>query len=163
VPGVRTVDEIPVAHTPPGGYGDTLPAPVLAGCTTPVAAGAPDLAGLWRITSVTVGDAPVDDHPMLGRLERIEQAGDRVVIANSGVVHDLRADGTEANGVHDVAAFDFATPIVVVGTFERDGGVTSLVLRPAGIPGVEVRRWRDGDALVWSYAGMFTARLARVD
>jgi hypothetical protein len=158
---VRTIDEIPVAHTPPGGYGDTLPAPVLAGCTTPVVDGAPDLAGLWRVTSVTVGGSAVDVHPMLGRLERVEQAGDRVVIANSGVVHDLRADGTEANGVHDVAAFDFTTPIVVVGTYEDHEDTTALVLRPLGIPGIEVRRWRDGDALLWSYAGAFTARLER--
>lgn len=158
---VRTVDEIPVGHTPAGGYGDTMPAPVLADCTTPVDAGAPDLHGTWRIVEVIVGDAAVDDHPMLGRIERVEQAGDRVVIANSGVVHDLRADGTEHNGVHDVAAFDFTTPIVVVGTYEDHDGTTALVLRPLGIPGIEVRRWRDGDAMRWSYAGAFTARLER--
>jgi hypothetical protein len=26
-------DDIPVAHTPPGGYGDEFPPPILAGCT----------------------------------------------------------------------------------------------------------------------------------
>ena len=29
-------DEIPVAHTPPGGYGPEMPPPVLAGCTEPL-------------------------------------------------------------------------------------------------------------------------------
>ena len=28
-----SADDIPVAHTPPGGVGDTFPEPVLAGCT----------------------------------------------------------------------------------------------------------------------------------
>jgi len=31
-PGL-TADDIPVAHTPPGGFGDTFPPPVLARCT----------------------------------------------------------------------------------------------------------------------------------
>jgi hypothetical protein len=30
--------DIPVARTPPGGYGDAMPAPILAGCTDPVVA-----------------------------------------------------------------------------------------------------------------------------
>ncbi len=158
---MATVDEIPVAHTPPGGYGDTMPPAVLAGCATPVDPGAPDLQGLWRIVEVFIGDTAVAAHPVLGRVERIEQAGDRVVIANSGVVHDLRADGTEAHGVHDVAAIDFVTPIAVIGTFEDHEDATALVLRPVGVPGVEVRRWRDGEHLWWSYAGAFSARMER--
>jgi hypothetical protein len=35
------------------------------------------------------------------------------------------------------------------------------VLRPVGLPGVEVTRRRGGDELVWTYPG-FTARLAQV-
>src|SRR4029077_3351154 len=36
-----------------------------------------------------------------------------------------------------------------------------LVLRPDGLPGVEVRRWREGGDLVWRYQAAFTARLRR--
>lgn len=154
---MTTVDTVPVAHTPPGGWVGDLPAPVLAGCDEPLVAGAPDLRGLWEVTRVEVEGAAVDGHPALGRRQRIEQAADRLVVTAAGIVHDMRCDGTEANGVHDVAEFDKATPIHVVATYE-DG---VHVLRPVGLP-VEVRRWREGAELVWRYVG-FTARLRRVD
>lgn len=143
------VDEIPVAHTPPGGYGDTMPPPVLAGCDEPLVAGAPDLRGTWRAFDVAGNDA------MVGHVQRIEQAGDRLVVTAGGVVHDMRCDGTEAGGVHDVSPQGLE--IHVVASFE-DG---VHVLRPIGIP-VEVRRWLEGDVLVWDYAGMFVARLERI-
>ncbi len=148
--------EIPVATTPPGGYGATMPPPVLAGCTEPLVAGAPDLRGLWRAVSVEVDGHPVADHPVLGHVERVEQAGDRLVVTAGGVVHDMRCDGTEEHGVHDVAAADLSTPIVVVASYE-DG---VHVLRPVGLP-IEVTRRLDGDHLLWSYVG-FTARLERL-
>ncbi len=44
VDGVRA-DDIPVANTPPGGWTGAMPPPVLAGCTEPLVAGAPDLRG----------------------------------------------------------------------------------------------------------------------
>jgi hypothetical protein len=37
-----------------------------------------------------------------------------------------------------------------------------LVLRPHGLPDVEVRRWREGDQLIWRYHTVFTARLERI-
>ena len=151
---MTSVDAIPVAHTPPGGYGDVMPPPVLHGCREALADGAPDLRGMWKVVDARAGDAPLpDDHPVWRHVERIEQAGDRVVVTSSGVVHDMRADGDLAHGVHDVMAVDFSTPIAVAATFEN--GV--LVLRPEGLPGVEIRRRRDGDQLVWDYHTMFTA------
>ncbi|HYD11177.1 MAG TPA: hypothetical protein VEA78_13835 [Acidimicrobiales bacterium] len=143
------VDEIPVAHTPPGGYGDVMPPPVLDGCSEALAAGAPDLRGLWRITACEANPS------MIGHLQRIEQAGDRLIVTSGGVVHDMRCDGTEANGVHDVSPNGME--VHVVATFE-DG---VHVLRPIDLP-VEVRRWLEGDELVWDYAGMFVARLERI-
>ena len=150
------VDEIPVAHTPPGGYGDSMPPPILDGCDEPLTADAPDLRGTWSVTAVTVNGEPAPTHPVNAHIERVEQAGNRVVVTAAGIIHDMRADGTEENGVHDVAQLDFTTRIDVVATFE-DG---VLVLRPIGMPGVEVRRWREGDELVWDYAGAFTARMS---
>lgn len=155
--GGRGVDDVPVAHTPEGGYGAVMPPPALEGCTTPLPRGVPDLRGLWRVVQVEAGGVPAPDHPVMGQLQRVEQAGDRVVITSGGIVHDMRADGTEEHGVHDVAAIDKVTPIHVVASFE-DG---VHVLRPTGLP-VEIRRRLDHGEMVWEYLG-FTARLRRVD
>jgi hypothetical protein len=148
--------EIPVAKTPPGGWAE-MPAPILADCTEPLVAGAPDMRGTWRVVSVVWNDGShPDPDPMADHVERIEQCGDRVCITSSGIVHDMRADGTAENGVNDVAAPN-GRAISVVCTFE-DG---VHVLRPVGMPGVEVTRRLEGDQLVWSYGPMFTARLER--
>jgi hypothetical protein len=155
--------DIPVAHTPSGGYGDAFPAPVLAGCTEPLPPDAPDLRGMWKVVSVevdvdgTAHSAP-PEHRARRHFERVEQCGNRLVVTAGGVIHDMRCDGTEEHGVHDVAEFDFATPITVVATFEE--GVH--VLRPVGLPGIEVTRRLDGDDMLWSYAGNFIARMERI-
>jgi hypothetical protein len=157
---MTSVSDIPTAHTPPGGYGDDMPPPVLAGCTDPLVDGAPDLRGTWKVVDARSDDGPLaSDHPIWRHVERVEQAGDRVVVTSSGIVHDMRADGSYENGVHDVAAVDFTTPIEVAASYE-DG---VLVLRPKGMPGVEVRRWRDGDELVWRYHTVFTTRSVRTN
>jgi len=135
-----------------------MPDPVLARCTEALVDGAPDLRGTWEVVAVEVGGEPAADHPALGRRQRIEQCGDRLVVTASGVVHDMRCDGTEEHGVDDVAQVDFATRIVVVATYE-DG---VHVLRPKGMPGVEVTRRLVGEQMEWCYAGAFTARLRRV-
>ncbi len=153
-----TADDIPVAHTPPGGWQGTMPPPVLADCTEPLVEEAPDLRGMWKAVAVEVNGAPAPaDHPAHGHVERVEQCGDRLVVTAGGIIHDMRVDGTEENGVHDVAEMDLTTPIVVVATYE-DGVHT---LRPVGLPGVEVTRRLDGDQLIWEYLS-FTARLERV-
>lgn len=154
------VHEIPVAHTPEGGYGDTMPAPILAGCDEPLVAGAPDLRGTWRTVGATAveGTPLPDDHPIHAHVERVEQAGDRVIVTSSGVVHDMVVDGTFERGVNDVMAVDFTTVIRVAACYED----AVLVLRPEGMDGVEVRRWRDGDQMVWRYHTAFEVRMERV-
>jgi len=152
-------DDIPVAHTPPGGYGDEMPPPILDGCGEPLAPDAPDMRGLWRVVDVMwkLGDAP-EPNPVADHVERIEQCGDRVCITANGVIHDMRADGTAEHGVNDVAAAN-GHAISVVCTFEH--GVHTL--RPVGLPDVEVTRRLDGDHLIWDYGPMFTARLQRLE
>jgi hypothetical protein len=132
--------EIPVAHTPPGGYGERMPPPILGACTEPIAPGLPDLRGLWQAYAVETNGVRTAG---TAHLERIEQAGYRVVITAGGVVHDMVADGTLEHGVHDVSGFTGA-PVHVAAAFE-DG---RLVLRPNGGP-VAVTRELDGDELVW--------------
>lgn len=152
----RSVDDVPVAHTPPGGYGDTVPSPILTDCSDRLIEGAPDLRGVWQVVEVQVGGEVVADHPALGHTQRIEQCADRLVVTGGGVVHDMRCDGTTEHGVRDVAEYDKQTPITVVATYEH--GVH--VLRPVGIP-LEVTREREGADMVWHYVG-FRARLRRL-
>jgi hypothetical protein len=151
-----TVSEIPIAHTPPGGYGTAFPPPILGDCAEPLVADAPDLRGTWEVVEVRVEGEVVPEHPAVGHVQRIEQAGDRLVVTGGGIIHDMRCDGTEAHGVHDVAEFDYTTPITVVATYE-DG---RHVLRPVGLP-IEVTRQLDGDEMIWNYLG-FTARLTKL-
>lgn len=165
-----TANDIPVAHTPPGGYGDKFPKPVLATCTEPIVEGAPDLRGLWKTVSAEQAEESSSrvfsllrflfwktlgverarkplpaGHYIYSYVERIEQCGNRIVDTGGGTIADARADGTKENGVHDVSAFDFRTPIEVVATYEN--GV--FVLRPPHIP-IEVTRRLDADGhMVW--------------
>lgn len=151
---------MPTAHTPQGGYGDQMPPPVLDGCTDPLPEDAPDLRGTWRVVDATSGGGRLPaDHVIWGHVERIEQAGSRVVVTGGGVVHDMVVDGTYERGVNDVMAVDFTTPISVAASFEGD----ALVLRPKDLGDVEVRRRRDGDELIWTYHTLFTARLERIE
>jgi len=156
----------PTAFTPVGGYGDTslgryereLPASILRDDEV-LADGVPDLRGTWKVAELLVnGVAAPADHHLWAHLERIEQSGNRVIVVGGGVIHDFAScDGTLENGLHDVMAIDFSTPLQVAATFE-DG---VLVMRPHGMP-VEVRRWREGEQLVWEYSIAFTARLNRI-
>jgi hypothetical protein len=149
---MATCDEIPVAHTPPGGYGNSFPPLILAGCDDPLTEGAPDLRGIWKTLSATRGGEPVaPDDRLMSYTERIEQCGNRIVDCGGGTIADARADGTEENGVHDVSVFDFTTPIHVVASYENG----AFILRPVGIPGIEVARSLDSDGhMVWTRPDM---------
>jgi len=46
-----SVESIPVAHTPPGGWSGTFPEPLLSGCTDPIIEDAPDMRGIWRVAT----------------------------------------------------------------------------------------------------------------
>ena len=156
----------PTVYTPVGGYGDTslnrylrdLP-PRILDENEALADGTPDLRGTWKVADLLVnGVAAPPDHHLWNHFERIEQSGNRVIVLGGGVIHDFAScDGTLENGLHDVMAIDFSTPLQVSATFE-DG---VLIMRPHGMP-VEVKRWLEGDQLVWEYSIAFTARLNRV-
>ena len=141
-------NQIPVAHTPPGGYGKTFPPLILGECTEPLVQGAPDLRGIWKtIRAERAGVIVPADDRIMSYTERIEQCGDRIVDCGGGTIADARAEGTEVNGVHDVWVFDFKTPIHVVASYE-DG---VFVLRPIGLPGIEVTRRLDADGhMIWT-------------
>ena len=151
--------DIPVAHTPDGGWHGDMPAPVLAACTEPLATGASDLRGLWKAYKVEQGGERLASHPLNQHVERIEQCGNRIVITAGGVVHDMRADGTLEHGVDDVAAANTAQRIHVAAVF-KDG---RLELHPGGIDPARrplVTREIVNGELVWNYA-VFTVTLRK--
>ena len=166
---MRAIDDIPVASTPPGGYGEhdrgryerTMPPPILADAPEELVPGAPDLRGIWKVIDIrSNGEPRAADSPLWHHVERIEQSGDRVVVTGGGIIHDFpHADGTLDNALRDVMAVDFATPLVVTASFEN--GV--FVLRPDGDDAIRVTRHLEGDRLIWDYAGVFRATLERFD
>lgn len=139
-----TADDIPVAHTPGCGY-EEFPPPVLAACNEPLAEDIPDLRGLW-VAYQGIG---------VGHVERIEQCGNRVVITGGGVIHDMRADNTAANGVNDVSVMN-CKPIRVSAEFVNG----SLDLKVLGFF-IAAQRRLDGDELIFTYLGN-PNRLVRV-
>ena len=137
--------EIPVAHTPSGGYRE-FPPPILKECDEPIISGAPDLRGVWQVYK----------GPLKGHIERVEQAGNRVVITAGGVIHDMYADGTLERGVNDVHA-DKKERIAVAARFENG----RLNLYPGGRRIAIVARYLDGEEMIWRY-GPYKNRLRRL-
>ena len=137
--------DVPVVKTPSGGW-DEWPSPVLVGCDEPLTPGAPDLRGVWQVCK----------GPLKGHVERVEQAGDRVVITAGRVIHDMFADGTLAGGVNDVG--EGGAQVSVAARFE-DG---RLNLYPGGKNVVVVTRYLDGDEMIWRW-GPYKNRLRRLD
>ncbi|MFP6596733.1 MAG: haloalkane dehalogenase [Candidatus Hydrogenedentota bacterium] len=148
-------NDFPIGHTPPG-YWKEMPPPVLEGCAEPLVEGAVDMRGTWKV--IEVDSKNPQAQRMLGGIQRIEQCGDRVVVTAGGVTHDMRCDGTYANGVNDMGEPSLATKISVAASFE--GGVH--ILRPKGMP-ITVERERDGEYLLWRYGPIANLKLERVE
>lgn len=158
-PGMVLADDIPIAHTPKGGYGVAFPKPILTACTEPLAKGAPDLRGVWRTLRAQRDGkpAPAGDR-IWDYAERIEQCGDRIVDMGGGTIADARATGAARDGVRDVSFRDFKTPITATASYER--GV--FVLRPGfvgwlpvGLARIQVTRQLDADGhMIWTRPDM---------
>ena len=76
---MRSVDEIPVAHTPEGGWKE-FPPLVLADCSDELSDDAVNMRGMWEVIEIIVDDEVVEGHFMIGHMQRIEQAANRVVL-----------------------------------------------------------------------------------
>ena len=140
-------EDIPLDGTEPDASWNVWPQRTLDGCREPLAPGAPDLRGVWEVY----------EGRMRGHVERVEQAGNRIVITTGGLVHDMFCDGTLEHGVDDVAGIG-GRRIRVAATFED--GVHKL--RPFDKKIVAVTRHLDGDEMVWRY-GFTRNRLRRLD
>ncbi|MEM9513372.1 MAG: hypothetical protein AAGA42_00830 [Actinomycetota bacterium] len=138
--------DIPRDGTKPGASWDVWAPRTLAGCGEPLASGVPDLRGVWEVYQGF----------MAGHVERVEQAGNRIVITTGGLVHDMVCDGTLDNGVDDIAGIG-GRHIRVAATFEH--GVHKL--RPFDKGVVAVTRRLDGQEMAWRY-GPWRNRLRRL-
>ncbi len=147
--------DIPKGNTPGCRYAH-FPLPVLADCTEPLPEGADDIRGLW--VGVEGGH--------VGHVERIEQCGSRVVVTAAGIVHDygpnstagLNTNDTEGSVLFTIGDREFCPRTSASMTWEE--GV--LNFRALGWGPVVVRRYRDGEQLVWEYADGSVTRMNRI-
>ncbi len=130
-----------------------FPLPILADCTEPLVAGAADIRGLWQ----KVGG---------GHVERIEQCGRRVVVTSSGIIHDFGPNSTLGENTNDtegrvffrIGGTDYC-PRTSASMIWNDGVLDFHVF---GWGPVVVRRYLDGEQLVWEYADGSVTRMQRI-
>ena len=146
--------DIPKGNTPACRY-DHFPLPVLRACTEPLADEAMDIRGLWQAVEGRVG-----------HVERIEQCGSRVVVTAAGVIHDygpnstagLNTNDTEGGVVFTLDGREYC-PRTSASMIWNNGVLDFHVL---GWGPVVVRRYLEGDQLIWEYADSTTTRMNRI-
>lgn len=136
----------------PGCLYTHFPLPLLAECTEPLTEGADDLRGLWQS----------DD----GRhVERIEQCGSRVVITTSGVIHDSGPNATAGLTTNDTFGPLFSVagrPLCPRTSALMVWNEGVLDFHAFGFGPVVVRRYRDGEQVVWEYLNGRVTRMNRI-
>ncbi len=151
--GKRAAD-IPKGNTPGCSY-QHFPLPVLRQCTEPLPEDADDIRGLWIGVSGKIG-----------HVERVEQCGTRVVITTSGLIHDsgpnstagFTTDDTEGSVLFTIGDQEYCNRSSA-GMFWNDGVLDFKVF---GWGPVVVRRYMDGEQLVWEYADGTVTRMDRL-
>ncbi len=147
--------DIAKGNTPGCGY-DHFPLPILAECTEPLVDGAADIRGLW------VGV----EGPHVGHVERVEQCGRRVVVTAAGIIHDMgpnstggeTSNDTEGGVVFLLGGREYC-PRTSAGVVWNDGVLDFHVF---GWGPVVVRRYLEGEQLVWEYADGSVTRMNRI-
>jgi len=152
--GKRAID-IPKGNTPGCAY-DHFPLPILAECTEPLPPAADDIRGLWH--GVSGGH--------VGHVERVEQCGSRVVVTAAGLVHDYGPNSTGGLNTNDTEG----SVLFTLGGKEHCMRTSASMIWEDKIlnfyvfgwgPRV-VRRYRDGDELIWEYADGSVTRMERL-
>ena len=147
--------EIPKGNTPGCSY-DHFPLPILAECTEPVVEGAADIRGLWLGVE--------GDH--IGHVERVEQCGRRVVVTAGGLIHDSGPNSTLGETTNDTEGAVLFTagerefcPRTSASMIWNEGVLDFHVF---GWGPVVVRRYPEGDQLIWEYADGSVTRMKRI-
>ena len=152
--GKMAVD-IPKGNTPGCGYSH-FPLPVLARCSEPLPVAADDIRGLW------IGV----DGGHVGHVERIEQCGNRTVVTTSGVIHDYGPNSTAGLNTNDTEG----AVLFTVGESEFCMRTSASMIWEEGVlnfhafgwgPAV-VKRFMEGEQLVWEYMDGSTTRMNRL-
>jgi hypothetical protein len=151
----KVAADIPKGNTPGCGY-DHFPLPILADCTEPLVAAAADIRGLW--IGVEGGH--------VGHVERVEQCGRRTVVTAAGIIHDFgpnstlgeNTDDTEGGVLFTIGGREYC-PRTSASMVWGDG---VLNFRPFGWGPIVVKRYLDGDQLIWEYADGSTTRMDRL-
>jgi len=151
--GKQAID-IPKGNTPGCGYSH-FPLPILAECTEPIPDAAADIRGLWQAVEGKVG-----------HVERVEQCGHRTVVTTSGIIHDLGPNssaGVNSNDTEGSVAFMLGENEYCARTSASAvWNNKQLDFRAFGWGPVVVKRYRDGEQLVWEYIDGSTTRLNRI-
>ena len=151
--GLRAAD-IPKGNTPGCSY-THFPLPILGECTEPLPDGADDIRGLWQAVSGRIG-----------HVERIEQCGSRVVVTAAGIIHDYGPNSTGVLNTNDTEGgvrFRLGgkpyCPRTSASMIWQDGVLNFYAF---GWGPLVVRRYREGDELVWEYVDGSVTRLKRI-
>lgn len=147
--------DIPKGNTPGCAYSH-FPLPILARCTEPLPEAADDIRGLWL--GVQGGH--------VGHVERVEQCGSRIVVTSSGIIHDygpnstsgLNTDDTEGSVLFTRGGKEYCMRSSAAMIW--DDGI--LNFHAFGWGPVVVKRYRDGEQLVWEYADGSVTRMDRI-
>lgn len=152
--GMRAAD-IPKGNTPGCSYRH-FPLPILADCTEPLPPGVADIRGLW------IGV----DGGHVGHVERVEQCGRRTVVTTSGIIHDGGPNSTLGETSNDTQGAVFFTigdreycPRTSASMVWNDG---VLDFHALGWGPVVVRRYLEGEQLIWEYADGSLTRMDRL-
>lgn len=151
----RRASDIPKGNTPGCGYSH-FPLPILAQCREPLPEQADDIRGLWL--GVEGGH--------LGHVERVEQCGSRTVITAAGIIHDYGPNSTAGLNTNDTEG----SVLFTIGDREYCMRTSASMVWESGILNfhvfgwgpVIVKRYRDGEQLVWEYADGSTTRMDRL-
>ena len=151
--GGKKADDIPKGNTPGCRY-THVPLPILAECTEPLPEGAADIRGLW-----------IGVEGNVGHVERVEQCGSRTVVTSSGIIHDYGPNSTAHPNTDDTQGAVLFTsggkeycPRTSASMIWNDGVLDFHVF---GWGPVVVRRYLDGDQLVWEYADGSVTKMDR--
>lgn len=151
----RKAADIPKGNTPGCSYSH-FPLPILADCTEPLVAEAADIRGLW--IGVEGGH--------VGHVERLEQCGRRTVVTSSGLIHDSGPNSTAGETTDDTEG----GVLFILGDQEYCPRTSASMIwndrvldfHVFGWGPVVVRRYLEGDQLIWEYADGSTTRMDRI-
>lgn len=152
--GGKLAADIPKGNTPDCGYSH-FPLSILAECTEPLVEGADDIRGLWLGVEGRVG-----------HVERIEQCGRRVVVTSSGIIHDYGPNSTLGENTNDTEG----SVLFRIGDRPFCPRTSASMIWNRGVLDfhvfgwgpVVVRRYMDGEQLVWEYVDGSVTRMDRI-